>query len=80
MIKPTVGRIVLYVPASYDSLAYDAGDKLPAIITKVWSDRCVNLAVFDADGKHVAKTSVGLAQPEDATPSGGGFCEWMPYR
>lgn len=44
-MTPTVGRIVHYWPG-----ANPHGDKrqpLPAIITHVWSDDCVNLAVFN---------------------------------
>ena len=42
--KPSIGRIVHYVlpsPAKY------AGEHRPAIITRVWSDTCVNLHVFE---------------------------------
>ena len=44
-MKPTIGRIVHYVqkkPAVYgDQLVH-----LPAIITAVWGESCVNLQVF----------------------------------
>ena len=44
-MKPTIGRIVHFVqnkPAGYgEGLVH-----LPAIITAVWSDTCVNLQVF----------------------------------
>ena len=49
-MKPTIGRIVHYVqekPAAYQP---KDGPKLmvhlPAIITAVWGDTCVNLQVF----------------------------------
>ena len=44
-MKPTIGRIVHFVqkkPVGYG----DALIHLPAIITAVWSDTCVNLQVF----------------------------------
>lgn len=54
-MKPTIGRIVHFVqekPASYQP---KEGPKvlvhLPAIITAVWGDTCVNLHVF-TDGSN----------------------------
>jgi len=38
-MKPSIGRIVYFFNG-------DDQDNLPAIITKVWSDTCVNLYVF----------------------------------
>lgn len=79
MIKPTVGRVVLFTPASSDPLSRSADQRLAAIITYVWSDTMVNLAVFDANGNHHAKTSVYLVQDGSERPSGY-FCEWMEYQ
>ena len=49
-MKPTIGRIVHFVqqmPAQYgDRLVH-----LPAIVTAVWGDTCVNLQVF-TDGSN----------------------------
>lgn len=39
-MKPTIGRIVHFQPA------IEGAGVHPAIITKVWSDTCVNLQVF----------------------------------
>lgn len=44
--KPTVGRIVHYVPGGNDP-PHNGAEVLPAIITRVWSDTCVNLRVFN---------------------------------
>jgi hypothetical protein len=66
-MKPTIGRIVHYVqnkPAGYG----DALVHLPAIITAVWGDTCVNLQVFtdgtNSDDQNMAPvkwiTSVSL--------------------
>ena len=82
MIQPTVGRIVLFCPMpgmGYDEVVTQGNCPVPAIITHVWGDRMVNLAVFDADGRHHAITSVTLRQPEDEADNNT-HCEWMPYQ
>ena len=77
MIKPTIGRVVWYYPLG------DTSDEQPlaALIAHVWSDTCVNLAVFDSNGIASNQTSVFLYQNEPNTekPSSS-FCEWMPYQ
>lgn len=80
MITPTVGRIVWYTPPATSPFYGDA--PLPAIIARVWSDTCVNLAIFNPNGSPMIDppTSVLLVQPENERPSGGNFCEWMPYQ
>ena len=80
MIKPTVGRIALYHPP----FEADSGTNertYAAIICHVWSDTCVNLAVFDNNGVASSQTSVFLYQGDDGTvrPSSQ-YCEWMPYQ
>lgn len=76
MIKPTIGRIVWYWPTTPDT------QPRAAIVTRVWSDTCVNLAIFDPNGNAMSNppTSVLLLQEGNERPSGGGFCEWMPYQ
>lgn len=77
MIKPTVGRVVWYWPSG------PAGTQpLAAIIAHVWSDTCVNLAIFNASGAPMdtPPTSILLLQEGNERPSGGHFCEWMPYQ
>lgn len=80
MIKPTVGRVVLYKPHSHERFAGDDGSqRWPAIVTNVWGDTCVNLTVFNPNGEAVGgRTSVMLAQ-DDQEPQDG-WCEWMPYQ
>lgn len=77
MIKPTVGRVVNYFPPG-------GSDDAPqvALIACVWSDTCVNLAIFDRSGNSVKDppTSILLVQEGNPRPSGGHFCEWMPYQ
>lgn len=76
MIKPTVGRVVWFY-------VYGQGQghkgPLAALVTKVWSDRVVNLAIFDEDGSQWPQTSVRLVQENEETP-GSNYCTWMPYQ
>ena len=78
MIQPTIGRIVLYHPP----FEPDSGSNertYAAIVCHVWSDTCVNLAVFDSNGSVSSKTSVLLFQGESERPSSS-YAEWMPYQ
>lgn len=82
IINPTVGRIVWF---RFSEFARESGfarhrDGQPyaAIITRVWSDTCVDLTVFDADGAAHSRTSVVLWQGE-GVPFQSSYCEWMPY-
>lgn len=79
-IVPTVGRVVWFTP-SHDSVRPRiAGLPLAAMIVGVWSDTCVNLAVFDANGDSFGQTSVPLIQDETAIKPDGFYAEWMPYQ
>lgn len=79
MIKPTVGRVVWYRPGNSDGLVAIGDHPLAAIIAGVWSDDCVNLAVFDANGIPHSRTSVLLIQEHHPRPDSR-FAEWMPYQ
>lgn len=58
-MKPTVGRIVMYVLSENDQLTHECGTNvLPAMIVKVWSDTCVNLKVFNNGPNDFWRTSV----------------------
>lgn len=75
MIKPTVGRVVWFWPGRKDeSLQPQA-----AIVVHVWSETCVNLAVFDANGVASSHTSILLHQEGNSQPTAY-FAEWMPYQ
>ena len=78
MIKPTVGRVVWFYPDRYNQQA----QPLAAVIAHVWSDTCVNLAIFDANGRPLAEppTSVRLVQPEEVQPTDGHVCTWRPFQ
>lgn len=81
MIRPTVGRIVWFFPNTGE---YMYEEPLPAMITKCWTDTCINVAVFKEDGNPMENppTSVTLVQPEDDTSdtASGPYCTWMPYQ
>ena len=78
-IKPTVGRVVWYRKGTHEDLATIGDQPAAAIITGVWSDTCVNLVVFDANGDRHGRTSVLLLDENMERPLGT-FCEWMPYQ
>ena len=82
-IKPAVGHVVLYHPAPSETNAEliqsaGKGTPVPAIVTAVHSDSCVNLAVFDANGKAHARTSVTMIHPDSVTNMGHSFAVFTP--
>jgi hypothetical protein len=79
MIKPSIGRVVWFYPAGYNPTT---DQPLAALIAHVWSDTCVNLAIFDANGVPYPSppTSVLLIQDDGPVPTGGLYCAWMPYQ
>lgn len=82
IITPTVGRVVLFRPGSnFAGVAPSDGSPLPALISRVWNDRLINIGGFDADGKPFSATSVPLIQGDEtgAVP-GSYYAEWMPYQ
>ena len=86
MIKPTIGRVVLFHPnhSDYGVAKYqDAhGNAVThaAIIAHVWSDTCVNLTVFDSNGAPYSKTSVQLIQGDEPRVDERGYATWMQYQ
>lgn len=79
MIEPTVGRIVHFY--RHGKTQKDAGEQPEAaIIAHVWSESCVNLSVFNANGESRGVTSVPLFQGDGEPPEGMFFCEWMSYQ
>lgn len=76
--KPTVGRIVHY----HHKDAKDKGQPYPAVITHVWGDSVVNLAVC-ADGSYplphgnMLVTSVQMGGP-DRVDALGSCWSWPP--
>jgi len=73
-MKPSIGRIVL-VPV--DAVINNGADVAPAIITRVWSDTCVNVHVL-LDGRNTEwKTSVHLFDTAEEAAVGHS-CYWPP--
>jgi hypothetical protein len=70
--KPSIGRIVLFrTHASNGALEH------PAIITRVWSDTCVNLSVFPDFGEPQPRTSVNQNESLDG-PNQDYAWRWPP--
>lgn len=78
MIKPTIGRVIWFTP-SQEARKANNDQPFAAIVAYVHSDTMVNLAVFDANGNIVSKTSVYLYQGEGERPTSY-YAEWMPYQ
>lgn len=76
-IAPTVGRDVLFTPATDDTISRHGDQPLAAKIAYVHDDGTVNLAVFDAKGNSTARTSVPLVQGDADRPEAF-FAEWPP--
>ncbi len=76
MIKPTVGRVVWVIrPFETDDITQpEAG-----IVTRVFSDHCINVAGFDHNGAPFRLTSLRLVQDDEPKPEGNFAC-WMPYQ
>lgn len=79
MIKPTVGRVVEFMPRG-EQLMTVADQPCAALVARVLDDTHVNLVVFDADGHPWARTNTLLVQPEDTPPETGSYCRWMTYQ
>ena len=81
IIAPTVGRVVWYTPVAGAPEGVNHTDQpFAALVTYVWGDRMVNLAVFDHNGVAQSRTSVPLVQEGDELPNGSPFCRWMPFQ
>lgn len=77
-IPPSVGRVLLYYPPGITPPAQPH----PAIVSHVHSDTCVNVAIFDGNGRPymTPPTSVLLVQPGQEPPAGGHYCVWMEFQ
>ena len=63
-MQPTLGRIVLH-----RGIESNVATVHPAVITRVWSDECVNLTVFPDNDNPTPITSQNLVDP-DGTDQG----------
>lgn len=60
-MQPTIGRIVIL-----KGLNANFTDEHPAIITRVWSDTCVNVCVFPDSLPPESHLSINLFEDRDA--------------
>lgn len=79
MIKPSIGRIVLFFRSGVD---YASGVEQPyaAQVAYVHSDSLINIGVLSAAGQSFGRTSVPLIQEGEKIPEAGDYCTWMPYQ
>lgn len=82
MIKPSIGRVVLFTPAKAADKRNDKTQPLAAIVACVHSDRSVNLTVFEQSGAAsiAGYINVPLLQDDDEPRETGFYAEWMPYQ
>jgi hypothetical protein len=76
MIKPTIGRVVI-IQRGNDKAQPEGW---PAFVTKVHTDRSINVAGFDEVGIAFAVNHINLVQDDDAPPDVGPYAEWIPYQ
>ena len=79
MIKPSIGRVVWFQPSKPEDQPL-RDQPYAALVTYVWSDTMVNLAVFDQSGTPFSAMSVRLLQDDEEKPQFGHFAEWMPFQ
>lgn len=83
-IKPTVGRVVYFIPAGSLIISDYTTGVCAALITAVHNENCVNLTVFDANGQHHARCSICHVSTLPEVPEGGvqkyDYWDWMPYQ
>lgn len=74
IIPITVGRVLHFYREGYSS----GEQPWVALVAYVHSDRCINIALFNENGRPHTQppTSVRLVQPGDPTPSDGPYCKW----
>lgn len=83
-MKPSIGRIVIYVVGDYETafegFPFDGPNgtrEHPAIITRAWSDDCVNLHVFfDANPSGVRMSVMRLPELPEGVERDPGATGW----
>lgn len=85
MIKPTVGRVLLFFPSfSYltqRGMEHTPGQPMAATVAYVHNERLVNLSVVDHDGNQFGVREVPLIQEGEPLPADSKYhAEWMPYQ
>lgn len=80
--KATKGRMVLFTfPLPHNKNWNDAEGQtatVPAVITEVWSDECVNLTVF-VDGSRAALPKTSVPLKNTFNEQSGFYFEWPQY-
>jgi hypothetical protein len=81
-IKPTVGRVVWYIPKNVDNLEQHNNDPLKADIIAVHSPEEVSLFVISASGqtRYISKAPLWQLESGKPKPEKGGYAMWMPYQ
>jgi hypothetical protein len=80
-IVPTVGRMVLFHPASNSTKSgFEPTAICAAVVAKVLPDGKLNLGVFDGQGAVHSVTEVPLIQDGDKAPANGHYAEWAQYQ
>lgn len=80
LIKPTVGRVVLFYPGKGDEHFEDQGSgPFAATVCAVHSDFLINVVAFNEFGESEGRLTVTLVQDDDPTPAGA-YATWMPYQ
>lgn len=80
-IKPTVGRVVLYIPQKHEGFTVLDDQPCAATIAHVDENGVFcNLTVHDHIGVVHSLRNIPLVQGTIDKPTGGGYCEWMPYQ
>jgi len=80
VIRPSVGRVVWFWPASVDNAKGTPGAQpLAATIAYVHQDDRVNLTVHDRNGETYGLEGVYLWSGEEPIPDMP-HAEWMPYQ
>jgi hypothetical protein len=73
MIKPTLGRVVLFHPDATNQ------EVRAAFVAQVQNDALLNLMVLSSDGTPMSRTAVTLVQPGETPPERGEYCEWPEH-
>lgn len=80
-IKPTVGRVVWFHPASNSRKSgFEPTEICAAIVARVLPDGKLNLGVFDGNGESFPMAEVPLIQDGETAPKDGFYAEWMPFQ
>lgn len=76
-MKPTIGRIVHYVPVYAPQMGEDMPEALPAIIIRVGTDETCRLGVFGPTSYTVISSVPHIEPSEDGYPVAGAWF-WPP--